>query len=65
MKERQLRLAFFLCIACPAMQAVSRPHPIKKFCEAQQSIDRSGRELLLKGKEKNQSIKKATTKKCL
>ena len=25
---------FLLCIACPAMQAVSRPHPIKTFCGA-------------------------------
>ena len=24
----------FLCIACPAMQAESRPHLIKKFCGA-------------------------------
>ena len=32
MKERQLRLAFFLCIACLVMQAVSRPQPIKTFC---------------------------------
>ena len=34
----------------------------KAVSEAQQSIERSGREHLIKGKEKNQSIKKATTK---